>query len=146
MTFTALSPSFQNVILYSFESKLKAVMLFGLFFFCVAYIGYFFPKHKDTPFFTVAIARMIFVAISWAVIGMFPLALGMLSPELPIGTFISIMLYPYLTFLLLMLVMVLVDLLYLGIPYMLKFVKIDMGNPRINKAIATLKKYSKRVS
>lgn len=144
MTYTALSTELQNLFMHSFETRLKVFLLFGLLLFSMIYLFVIHPKLKETPFFSVGFARLVMFGLSVAIIPMFPFMLGLLSPEYALADLVYILLYPYGTFLTMGLLILVVDVLHLGIPFMMKLANFDMNNRRVNQAYKTLMRFSKK--
>ena len=144
MTYSALSTELQNLFMYSFETRLKVFLLFGLLAFCLIYLFWIHPKLKETGFFSVGFARIMMFALSVAIIPMFPFMLGLLSPEYSLADLVYILLYPYGTFLALGLLIIVVDVLHLGIPFMMKLANFDMQNRKVNQAYKTMMRFSKK--
>lgn len=144
MTYLALSTELQNLFYYSFETKLKVFLLFGLLIFCLIYLFWIHPKLKETAFFSVGFARLVMFGLSVAIIPMFPFMLGLLSPEYSLNDLVYILLYPYGTFLTMGLLIIVVDVLYHGIPFMMKLAKFDFKDRRVNQAYRTIMRFSKK--
>jgi len=145
MTYANLSSELQTLFYFSFETKLKSFLIFGLFLFCILYLFVFFPKHRETGFFVIGFTRLILFAVSIAIVGLFPLMTGLLSPEFSLVDTVNILIYPYLVFLILFLLLIVIDVLYLGVPIMMKLAKMDLKNPKVNKAYNTLMRFSKKI-
>lgn len=141
MTYTTLSPSIQAIAMYSFETRMKALLVGSLFLLSILYLAHFYPKQKPTPFYIVGIVRVVFFATSTMFLVMSPLSLGLMSPEYTISQVYTILLMPYLLFLLLVFVLLLADVIVLGLPFVFSMMKLDYKDPRSRKALAILRRH-----
>jgi len=140
MSYANLSLDLQNVLLYQHEVFLKNIYLFILLAVSLVYLFYFQPKQKKTAFFSIAVMRILIMALSVVSLLTTPLLLFGFAPNYSGFDFIFVYFWIYAAFILFYIILVTVDVVRYGIPILFKVGGYDIEDPQAKLAYQKIKK------
>lgn len=134
MSFTDLSPVMQNLILYNYDSSMKLLFLFTFYFISIFYLFYYKLKvEKPTALWSVMILRVIVSAFSFFGLVFYPVILLTLDPNFTFSEFFQIYGYIYLSIVVLIMFIILLDFSKWGFILFLRMMGIKGDSQEYNK-------------
>lgn len=142
MTFDNLSVDLQNIIMYNYDVKGRAILLFLIFSFSLTYLLYLRKTQKETAFLAVGMLRLIANVFSYASLILSPVYLMLyLHPKYTftdMSMFFTLGLYvPILVFALAILGF---DVFRVGFGALLEKVGVDTHDEKVKEFLKTLDK------
>lgn len=131
------------------QAQNDQILKFLFLFFTLGLAGYYLFYHKKfvekpTPFFSIGISRLITTIFCYIFIISAPLALLLLDPAITFISLYSPFLWIYLTFVLIVVAVMAVDVIYFAPQIMIKWAGIDPNDPKVNKVNSFLNKFGKQ--
>jgi len=140
MSFSNLTTSLQNVLLYQYEYLLKCVYFLFLVGFSAFYLFYWSKQQNPTPFFSITIMRILISALSTVSLLTTPLLLFGFAPGYSGFDFIYLYFNIYIVFITVYIILVNVDILRYGVPVLLRIGKFNINDASANLAYQKIRK------
>lgn len=138
MPFDTLPLELQNILLVNHSYMTKWLVFFLIIFISCFYIWGVWPNHKPTNYITQAILRVFFYLLSVGFLLGSPIMIISMSPELAFLEWYNLILVFYSIFTSILLILLFIDLLSLGIFYVLGQAGLDLTNGRISDIINSM--------
>lgn len=135
---TNLTAAQQNMIYFQAQEFNKYYFFFLFLVFSLYYVMIMKPNQKETPFYSVGIARLYYNIISCLIILTSPLQFVFLIPEIDLHIVMIFYFTLYSVGGLLYLAVVFFDILYFGFGKFIKMVGLDIKNKRIQEGLRRL--------
>lgn len=116
----------------------KWIVFILIVFLSCFYIWGIWPKHKPTNYITQAILRLFFFGLSVVYLAVSPLMLLLMTPEYSFSDFYILPLKIYSIFISILGILILIDMLRLGMFYILSKAGLDVTNERISDIITNI--------
>jgi hypothetical protein len=131
MAFNTLSPELQNILLVNHSYITKWLVFLFIIFMSAFYVWGVWPNHKPTNYFTQAISRVFFYCLSVGYLLGSPLLLITMSPELSFLDWYGLPLKFYGVFTSIGMILIFIDIISLGLFYVLASAGLDLSNGRV---------------
>lgn len=131
MSFDTLTLELQNILLVNHSYMSKWLVFLVMIFLSSYYIWEIWPNHKPTNYFTQAFLRIFFYSLSVVFLIVSPMSIINMSPELSFLDWYGLYYKFYWIITSIVFVLVFIDLISLGIFYVLAKAGLDVSNGRV---------------
>lgn len=142
MSFTDLDPVIQNIVAYNYDMSMKLLFLVTFYFVSIYYLFYYKPKlEKPTAFWSIVIARAIVTMFSFLGLVFYPVIVLTMDPYFTFMEFFAIYGYIYLSLLVLIMTIMLLDVYRWGFTFLMRMLGIKADSEEYNKFRKWYNKY-----